>query len=215
MPTVIVPVGLVMGPEFGADGPADRDPEYWEVHLGAVSQELTTTEFSVWAAAFADPPMHAELAFGRQQLVQQLAQEEEGLVGAIADAGPVVDDLLDRGLLLEFDPVDGSLDAPFGRLRLLPQGRGLGIAPDEPQRYRIAFADVELVQVDAVVYRLWSYSMRYSSLWAACADMATQDASAQELARRLAGALPALVSAGAAFLDPVDDEVTAGRGGNR
>lgn len=208
MPMVVVPVGFVMGPEFGDDGPDDREPWYWEVHLGGNAQQLSATEFSAWAAAFVDPPSHAQLAVNRQTLENYLANNDDGLTGPIAEPGPVVTELLERGLLAEFDPVDGPLADLFGGLRLFPQGRGLGSTPEEPQIYRIVFDDMELVRVSREVYRLWSYALRYPSLWEACDRLTRSDPTRRERrARELAAALPALVSAGAGFLDPARDRV--------
>lgn len=214
MPTVVVPVGFVMGPEFGPDGPTDRAPRYYEVHLGSVPQNLSETEFAVWAAAFADPPRHARLEVDRASLERYL-RDDDGLAGPIDDPDPLVSSLLDRGLLVEFDPIDGPLRELFSALRLFPQGQGLGSTPDEPARYRIGFGGQPVAEVSGNVYQLWSYSLTFPTLWDACVDMAAAvtrarsggeplDVSAELLAREVAAAIPLLVSAGAAFVDPLN-----------
>lgn len=218
MPTVIVPVGLVMGPEFGAEGLPDRDPESWEIHLGDEPQELTTDEFAAWAGAFRDPPRHAGLEVDRDGLEALLREGQEGLAGPMADPSPVVSKLLARGLLVEFDPVDGKLDEAFSSLRLLPQGQGLGNTEDAPTEYRIGFAGQPMTQVSANVYQLWSYSLTVPSLWDGCAFLAGASAPPEStadplygqtdaLAREVGVALPLLVSAGCAFLDPMTYEL--------
>ncbi|MBO0829396.1 MAG: hypothetical protein J2P24_16610 [Streptosporangiales bacterium] len=214
MPTVVVPVGFIMGPEFGPDGPRDRDPLHYEVHFGGDPQDLTETEFAVWAAAFVDPPRHAKLEVDRGSLEQHL-RTDDGLVGPIADPSPLVSALLDRGLLLEFDPLEEPLRELFRGLGLFPQGQGLGSTPDDPAGYRIGFGGRPVAEVTSNVYQLWSYSLTFPSLWDACVDMAgaagtgTQplDVRPEALAREVGAAIPLLVSAGAAFLDPLNHDL--------
>lgn len=219
MPTVIVPVGFIMGPEFGPDGSHDRDPRHYEIHFGADPQELTETEFTVWAGAFVDPPRHANLEVDRTSLENHL-RTDDGLVGPIADPAPLVSALVERGLLLEFDPLEGPLQELFSNLRLFPQGQGLGSTPEEPNLYRIGFGNQPVAQVTSNVYQLWSYSLTFPALWDACVDMAEAantdlqpgeqpvDVSAEALAREVGAAIPLLVSAGAAFLDPLNYDLT-------
>ncbi|MGH3095087.1 MAG: hypothetical protein ACRDMV_03705 [Streptosporangiales bacterium] len=214
MPKVIVPVGFIMGPEYGGAGAPDRDPNYWEVHLGGDAQTLTTEEFSVWAAAFTDPPAHAGLETNRARLEQLLSSDDGGLAGRIAEPAPLVSRLLQSGLLVEFDPADGPLQEVCDQLRLLPQGQGLGSTAAEPDAYRIGFGNQPVAQVTSNVYQLWSYACTFPTLWQACVDMAAAgDAvlapgeeplglDAETLAREVATVLPLLVSVGAAFLDP-------------
>jgi hypothetical protein len=217
MPNVVVPVGFLMGPEFGPEGPPDRPPLHYEVHFGDQPQELSETEFAVWAAAFVDPRRHAGLEVDRGSLEQHL-HDDDGLVGPIADPAPLVSSLLERGLLVEFDPEAGALQELFSGLRLFPQGQGLGSTPDEPTRYRIGFGNQPVAEVTGNVYELWSYSLVFPTLWDACVDMAAAaatapaggeslDVSPELLAGEVAAAIPLLVSAGAAFVDPLTYEV--------
>lgn len=217
MPKVVVPVGFLMGPEFGSDGPPDRPPRHYEIHLGDQPQELSETEFAVWAGAFVDPRRHADLEVDRASLEQHL-RADDGLVGPIADPAPLVSSLLDRGLLVEFDPESGQLQELFSGLRLFPQGQGLGSTPDEPARYRIGFGNRPVAEVTGNVYELWSYSLVFPTLWDACVDMAAAatggppggeplDVSPELLAGEVAAAIPLLVSAGAAFVDPASYDV--------
>lgn len=214
MPTVVVPVGLLMGPEFGSEGPPQRAPLHYEVHLGGDPQELSEPEFAVWAAAFVNPVRHANLEVDRTSLERHL-RDDDGLVGPLTDPAPLVSSLLERGLLVEFDPIAGPLQELFGRLRLLPQGQGLGSTPDDPARHRIGFGGQPVAEVTSNVYQLWSFSLTFPSLWDACVDMAAAadtgsgalDVSPEALAREVGAAVPLLVSAGAAFLDPLNYEL--------
>ncbi|MQA03530.1 MAG: hypothetical protein GEV07_12695 [Streptosporangiales bacterium] len=217
MPTVIVPVGFVMGPEFGPDGEPDREPLHYEVHFGGDPQNLTTDEFVAWAGAFTDPPRHAELQVNRKSL-EEFLRTDNGLGGPLADPASVVTGLVERGLLVEYDPLEGPLEELFRGLRLFPQGQGLGSTPDEPTQYRIGFAGQPIASVSSNAYQLWSYSLTFASLWDACVDMAEAatnvepgetpiDVDAETLVREVGSAIPMLVSTGAAFLDPLNYEL--------
>lgn len=74
MPTVIVPVGLNLGPSYRYVTPPDPTPEYWEVRLGNDSEELTDEEFQVWGRAFLDPERHARLEISRETLRRDALQ---------------------------------------------------------------------------------------------------------------------------------------------
>lgn len=215
MPTVIVPVGFIMGPEFGSDGPQDRPPQHYEVHFGGDPQDLSEEEFATWAGAFVDPTRHANLEVDRKAL-EEFLRNDDGLVGRMADPVPLVSALLERGLLIEFDPLEGDLQELFTNLRLFPQGQGLGSTPEDPALYRIGFGPQPVARVTSNVYQLWSYSLTFPALWDACVDMA-EAANTElepgeeplgiqpvELAREVAAAIPLLVSSGAAFIDPLN-----------
>lgn len=204
MPMVIVPVGFIMGPEYGPVGPADREPDFWEVHFGTDRHELTVEEFAAWLGAFRDPP--AQLSSDRASL-ESFLRDDDGVAGPLADPVPVVADLLERGLLMEFDPVGGPLQESFETLQLYPRGQGLGSTAEEPTRYRIGIAGQPLAQVTANVYHVWSFSLRFPSLWDACAGMApARGTDAEHLASEVGTAVLSLVGAGVAFLDPRNHE---------
>lgn len=113
MPTVIVPVGLNLGPSYRYVNPPDPNPEYWEVRLGNDSEELTDKEFQIWGRAFLDPERHSRLEVTRDALQLDVLTATTGVI----NPGPIIDRLLDRKLLIEFDP-DGDLEKPFRRLTL-------------------------------------------------------------------------------------------------
>ncbi|MGH3095091.1 MAG: hypothetical protein ACRDMV_03725 [Streptosporangiales bacterium] len=215
MPKVIVPVGLNMGQDFAAEDPTDHPAAYWQVHFGTQSADLTTDEVKAWGAAFLDPAKHANHEVNRESLESRLRESNDGL----ADPSPVVSQLLDRGLLAEFDPVDGPLEDLFSRLQLFPLVQGLGNTPENPERYQIGIAGEPVVEVPANVYAIWSYSLTGRSLWHACSDLAEGvDAdlaegeeplglTADNVAREVGAALPVLVASGCGFLDPLNYEL--------
>ncbi|MGH3095094.1 MAG: hypothetical protein ACRDMV_03740 [Streptosporangiales bacterium] len=213
MPKVIVPVGLNMGQDFTAADPGEQPARYWEVHLGGVPAYLTREEATAWAAAFLDPAKHASREVTRASLEAHLRAADD----ETTDPSPVVARLLERGLLVEFDPVNDSLESLFSRYQLYPLAQGFGNSPEQPRRYEIGFAGRALIDVDANVYAIWSYALTESSLWDACAGLAAGlDAdlepneeplglTAEDLARDVAMSLPVLVTCGCGFLDPLFD----------
>lgn len=209
MSTVIVPAGLSMGPRYRYVRPPDPTPECYEVHLGDDLVELTETEAAVWAAAFLYPDRHAKLSVNRESLVRML----ETAPKPEPQAARYVDDLIARGLLVEFDP-DGDLRPVFSRHKLLPLAQGLGSTPDAPHQHRIGIGDQPLVALPAEMYGLWSFACLHPNLWDACVDFAdeseeeadgeeTLGLNPEDIARDLATNLPMLIAATCAFLDPI------------
>lgn len=211
MARVIVPVGLDMGQDFAASGSAEHAPEYWQVHLGGELVQLDADETVVWGAAFLDPQQHAVNEVNRQSLEARLRGMDRGPT----DPAPTVTRLLERGLLIEFDPVGGPLEAMFRGLQLFPLAQGMGNTPEHVDRYSIGFGGRALVEVGPNVYSVWSYAITEQSLWDACAGLATgldedlapgdhpYNLTTEDVAGDVAAALPGLVTSACAFLDPV------------
>lgn len=211
MPVVIVPVGLSMGPSYRYATPPDPVPEYWEVRLGAESAELDADEFQVWGRAFLDPPRHERLEVNRASVLRDTVAAGLGP----ANPEPVLERLLDRGLLLEYD-TDGPYEVVFRRVKLFPLAEGMGNTPEEPDRYHIGHNGVSLVKVAPLVSGLWAVSSLDPSLWHACVGMGEDNqrdlaagmdldrVTADDAAAEIAVTLPMLIAAGCAFLDPAE-----------
>ncbi|MQA03526.1 MAG: hypothetical protein GEV07_12675 [Streptosporangiales bacterium] len=208
-PPVLVPVGMSLGWDYWYDDPEQRDEQYYQAHLAYEYADLSRAEFTAWLAAFNDLGRHARHEVTRETLVRDLA------VQGMTDAAYVVTRLLDRGLLVEFEPSEGPVEPLLSAVRLYPLGDGLGNTQEQPELFRLGVEDEPLVEVDAITYTVWSYALTTPTAWDACATLAgsLQDAAAQEeepeavtaenVARAVAGALPALISAGCAYIDPV------------
>lgn len=210
MSLVLVPAGLSMGPRYRYVRPPDPTPECYEIHLGDDLVELTEIEAAVWAAAFVDAERHAKLKVNRQSLIHLL----ETAPKPVPPARQLVDDLIARGLLVEFDP-DGDLEPVFRRHKLLPLGQGLGSTPEAPHEHRVGLANQPILSLPNSVYGLWSFSFHLPNLWEACVYYAAADEeelepgdeplglTADEIARDVAQNLPLLLATCCAFLDPV------------
>lgn len=213
MTQVIVPVGLSMGPRFRYVRPPDPTPEHYEIHLGDDLVELTETEAAVWAASFVDAEKHSKLEVDRGSLIRLLTTAPT----PVEDAEPVVDDLLTRGLLLEFD-TDGDLQSAFSRHKLLPLAEGLGSTADEPHLHRMGHEGRAKVAVPNVVYMQWSFAVLHRNLWDACAYYADDSEhvadggdplhfTPQGVAQQVAVNLPMMIATGCACLDRVQDSI--------
>ncbi|WP_428964199.1 hypothetical protein [Micromonospora fluostatini] len=210
MPRVIVPAGLSMGPRFRYVRPPDPIPECYEIHLGDDLVELTETEAAVWAAAFVDAERHAKLQVNRESLIRLL----ETAPKPEPQATTLVDGLIERGLLVEFD-TDGNLEPIFRRHKLLPLGQGLGSTAEAPHLHRVGLANQPILAVPNSVYGLWSFSFQSPSLWEACVYYAAADQeelmedeeplgmTPAEVATEVANHLPLIIATGCGFLDPV------------
>lgn len=215
MPNVIVPTGMMLG-EYHRPGGATEAPEHWHINLGGYAELLTLEELTVWAAASLDPERQAQLGGTRTVLLQVVAGFDEAEIPNPASA---VDDLLRRGLLVEFDPVDGDIEEFARRYRVIPTGAGLGNSHENPLVYRIAVGGEPRVHVNGDVYALWANTFYYPSIWDSAAGFAkemadyapqaadgdTPQVDSESVARALAANLPLLVSAEAAVLDPIVD----------
>ncbi|NIL44254.1 hypothetical protein HCB17_26585, partial [Salinispora arenicola] len=74
----------------------------------------------------------------------------------------LVDRLIDRGLLLEFDP-EGPLEELFRRYRLFPTAEGMGSTTREPEYHRMGHGNRPLVAVHNDAYVMWAFSFLHAN----------------------------------------------------
>lgn len=203
MTPIIVPVGR----QLGCPAPS---PEVNLVGLDGAAEELDVHEATVWKAAFANPAHHAKLSVTRSFLADDISAKAP----TITNPASVIGELLERGLLLEFDPVDGKLEDILNLYTLYPNADGLGSTPANPDTYRIGRDNNPFVEVNAIVYFIWAFSYIGDSLWGACQsyldqlieanpERAATDAAppALNVAREISVNIPLLVSTTCAVLD--------------
>jgi hypothetical protein len=208
MPTVIVPVGLNLGPAYPPEPPPNLIPVSYRVRLGREYEPLTAKEYIVWSTAFDNPERHVQHEVTRATLHRDVVAS-----GYQADTiDGVIDALLGRGLLVEFDP-HGPLEQTFRALRLYPLAQGLGNSSEHPEWWGIGHNGQAVLKVPGSAYGMWAFSHTEKSLWAACLYLAedpdnelrpeddVDDLTAEEAAESIAVTIPLLVSAGCAVLD--------------
>ncbi len=189
MPKLVVPVGFENGARW-----RDGDLTH-EVMLPNAAAQLPPDTHAVWLAAFTDVDAVSELRFTLAELV--------GFCKRLGVAGvdEIVGNLLESGLVAEFDP-----DAPedfFARHRFYPSADALGNSEDRPTVFRIAREGRVLFEVNVHVFGVWSTSVYFPSLAEGIAKYAAGvDIPAAEIGRRFALSLPALVANRCGFLQP-------------
>jgi hypothetical protein len=210
MPRIVVPVGFNLGARHRYVSPPDPQPDSYEIHLGAEIVELAADEAAAYAFAFLDVERHATLKVTREWLIQAMRTAPQPQ----PDAERLVNGLVDRGLLLEFDP-DGPLESVFRRYRLFPTAEGMGTTAEEPEYYRMGHLGQPLVAVPNDTYMMWAFSYLHPNLWEACAYYAKADVeeleegeepiglTAEGIARQVATNLPMMVTTLCAYVDPV------------
>lgn len=183
MSAAVFPVGHGAGAFVPDDEP---NPAHHVVRVGRSREELTESEFGTWVLAHQEPTTGDLTAAG-------LAQE--------------TGELLRRGVLVEVsDPVSFAHS-----YRLAPLFLGLGNQPDDLEHFHIGVPGLEpLATVDATAFELWQWGSVAPSLWSHCEVLATikeQEAGASTTPDAhlgpVLGALPALLEAFVAYLEPV------------
>lgn len=211
MAQVIVPVGLNLGPQYPIVDKPDKNasPDVCAVKFRGDLEELTPAEYVVWSAAFADGKRVTQVELGRDALVADVPRKTRKAV----DVDSIVDDLLRRELLLEYDSDTMLSEQALRRLQMYPSAQGLGNEPGDPGWFHIGTRGEKLVSVSALVYFLWASSMQESSMWETCRKMSEENAQAlaagedldemplSEPIEALTNNVPLLVSSGCAYLD--------------
>jgi hypothetical protein len=206
---LILPIGHYLGAYHPSAG-AELDS--YVVRVGWETYQLSGTEqFGVWALAHGVPE-GADTAPWTRSAVYGAAR-----AAGIPGAGPILDDLIGKDLLVEVTP--GTAEAvEFARVcRTRSLLIGLGNTPDEPLRYGIGLAGAKpVVKVPGFTYELWKWGHACDSLWHACQILAQagQDTAPGDpdqtdperiLARCLA-AIQVLIAHGGIYLDEARED---------
>jgi hypothetical protein len=199
---LLVPIGHYVGAVYqdGARGVGRH------VRRGATFHDLTDDQFAIWSAAHGtQQAVQAGVAWQRRSV------EEHPQVAGLADAGGLIDEMLDLGLLAEVAPARDQVMEFAGSYRLVPLMLGLGNSTDDPDMFDIGFLHQPVLSVSYPIYDLWQWSTVDDSMWATCesaADVARRSGYTNpayvDPATLLGGllrSLHALLVAGAAYLD--------------
>lgn len=200
---LVVPVGHYVGCEYDVLDPTD---EPHRVRRGAVFHPLSGAQHTVWTLAHGTPD-----AVGNDRPWPRRSVEDLAGAGGLTDVPATVDDLIERGLLVEVGAGSTPVTDFAKAHRVVPLMLGLGPSVEEPDLFGIGFLGRPALQVSHPVYDLWQWSTMDDSLWSTCesaADVARQAGSTDPVytdpEQRLTGflgSLHALLLAGAACLD--------------
>jgi hypothetical protein len=185
---MILPVGHYTGSEHP---PGNRT-----IRVGRTRVSFPDLDpFLVWAAAHR-PPGDLAAPWGRDQIAA---------AAKVADPGPVIDRLLQDGLLVEVTD-----RAAFAKAhKAVPILIALGNTPEEPDRFGIGMFGLDpVITVPHLVYELWQWGTISVSVWAVCEAYATATAratgtatSTDDVLAEYVAALPGLVGSNAVYLD--------------
>lgn len=211
MAMVIVPVGLSLGPLYPIVEKPDKSapPEFCDVMFRQDMARLTPSEYVVWTSAFADAKRVQRLELGREALAAAVPRSTR----KAADVDAIVDDLVKRELLLEYEVGDGLGEDVLRRLQLYPAAHGLGNEAGDPDWFHIGTRKEVLISVTALVYGLWASSRQEASIWDTCVKLCEDNAQAisegedldemslTEPLEALSNNIPLLVTSGCAYVD--------------
>lgn len=202
-----VPLLFPLGHDIGAYYQAGSSVEpSRRVRLGPRHHELTRQQFVVWRLAHgSQEAIQSDTPWGRHS-VETLAKAT-----GIVDAVDLVDELTEKGLLIEVAPESRDARSFAVGHRLLPLMLGLGNSPKEPWLFGIGLVDLPIVKVTFPVFDLWQWSSMDETLWDACRGAAEiaerhgvddpESTDPKLLLTGILGALHGLLAAGAAHLD--------------
>jgi hypothetical protein len=142
--------------------------------------ELSVDSYLVWASAV-EPRTAGEICESAAEL-------------GVPNAGPLIDELFDHGLAVELPDPD-NISAWASRVRLAPQGLGLGNTGDDREVFLIGDRSGEkVIGVDVGTYYLWGLCGSTVSLAAALdAVVVATDIPLEWLHERICGVLPELL----------------------
>jgi hypothetical protein len=186
---MILPVGHYTGSE--------HPPGHRTIRVGRTRVSFSDADpFLVWAAAHR-PPGDLAAPWGRDEIA---AAAEK-----VADPAPILDQLLEDGLLVEVTDRE-----EFARAhKAVPILIALGNTPEEPESFGIGLFGLEpVISVPHLVFELWQWSTISVSVWAVCeayaiaASRATGiERTADDVLAEYVAALPGLVGSNAVYLD--------------
>jgi len=195
---LIFPVGHYVGAQYRVPESGDATQQ---VRRGAVFHSLTDEQFTVWTLG------HGSTEAVRNEMRwQRPSIEELAKAGGLTEAGGIIEELIELGLLVE---VTADTELEFAeRHRIVPLMLGLGNSADEPDLFGIGFLNQPVLQVAHAIYDLWQWSTMDDTLWATCenaADVARRGGfeytEPAKLLTGFLGSLHALLITDAAYVD--------------
>jgi hypothetical protein len=201
---LVFPLGHAMGPFHQH---RDAPPAYWVVRLGWDSpllQDQATAD--VWALAHGRRDRVGTTPWTRTELCRTARE------AGVEDPGPVLDALIDRGLVAEVGPGTGSAAEFAATHRVQSLLLGLGELPDERGVDGIGLLGMPpLARVSLGTYEFWQWGHLWPTLAEAAgglAEMAAQspghapeEADPPQVLERILRELHQLLAVGAVYLD--------------
>jgi hypothetical protein len=196
-----VPLIFPIGHQIGARFQAGQIVAAQQVRRGGKFHDLTERQAEVWRLAHGVP----------EEIDRQIPWQRGSIEERITASGPVIDDLMGLGLLVEATPGTAQAEEFARAHRLVPLMLGLGNSQSDPDSFGIGFLSQPTLQVSHPIYDVWQWSTMDDSLWNTC-DNATDvarragstDPESTDTSRLLTGivsSLHALLATSAGYLD--------------
>jgi hypothetical protein len=201
---LVLPLGHAMGPFHQHRG---APPAYWVVRLGWDSPLLPDQATAdVWALAHGRRDRVVATPWTRTELCRTACE------AGVQAPGPVLDALIDRGLVAEVEPGTESAAEFAGTHRVQSLLLGLGELPDERGADGIGLLGMPpLARVSLGTYEFWQWGHLWPTLTEAAgglAEMAAQspghapeEADPPQVLERILRELHQLLAVGAIYLD--------------
>ncbi len=183
------PIGMLAAP--GQEDPLNQgEPLFW-VRYGDKFHGITPLAMLIWLRAM-------NLATG-EEIYEYLASKN--LLELPELLANLINDLLAEGLIISYNP--GQLSGKILSLRVIAQGLGLGINPENPKEFLISHFDGRPVAgLDFASYILWMYFDGLRTLQQAIQDAAVfLQVEQTVLTDHAASLLPVLLKTHSVFVD--------------
>lgn len=185
------PIGILAVP--GQKDPLNQgDPLFW-IRYGDKFHGITPLAMLIWLRSM-------NLSTGKE-LCEYLVSKVPELPELPKLCASLIDDLLDEGLIIPYNPE--KLSAKVWSCRVIAQGLGLGVNPENPKEFLVGHFDGQPVAgLDFASYILWLYFDGLRTLKQAVQDAAVfLQAEESALSDHAASLLPVLLKTHSVFLD--------------
>ncbi|TQL78584.1 hypothetical protein FB566_4174 [Stackebrandtia endophytica] len=200
----ILPIGKPLGACFPASDPPAEEPAFYEVHVGSQVETLTPMEWFVYSGAYADVDQHSDHLVDRDWLINQLSGEVSS-----SHISAELDNLINRGLLLEANLRGHSHVDVLTGYRIVPTGVGISNSPQDPALRWIGQRGEGMLGIPQLSFLVWSFSYRTNSMWDCCTMFAEEPdsvngATATDIGAQIADSLPSIIALELGYLEPAD-----------
>lgn len=153
---LLFPVGYYLG---AFEPEASVDMQHW-LRLGRTVLTLPEEHFDVWALVHGFPERPEP--WTRRAVVAVATKDGR------PDADPILDRLLDRGLVVEVPPGTDQAVAFARRYRLHPGRIGVGAPPGDPSFEQVGLPGLSPLRVSKEVFDIWQWGDVWPSIWTGC-----------------------------------------------
>lgn len=168
---LIFPMAHFLGELYSSDSKTST----YELRGGWHTESLTRQERDVWVLAHG---LIDKLNDGVRWTRATLLEGARLVVGNEADS--IVEDLLERDVLMEATPGTKQAIDFAKEIRLIPLRLGGGNNAEEPWLWRIGMPTA-IISVSYTVYNTWEWSHMYVNLWESCKALAKINAENPEV----------------------------------